>query len=100
MTKRSLSIIGLPVFLIIIVICFQQQRAARLERQLDTLQGQIAAVETIRQENGRLQAQLKSAAEETEGLSHELMRLRSDKTALQKENTALKAASSPPRQRD
>ncbi len=96
MTKRSGFIIGLPLILVVIAICFQEHRAARMGRQWAILQGQIAAAETIRQENAQLQDQLKSATEEADGLRHELTRLRSDQTALFKENTALKAANPTP----
>jgi hypothetical protein len=55
----------------------QVQRADRLEQQVVVLQSQIATGEATRQDNGRLEEQLKSLTEQAEELNRELIRLRS-----------------------
>jgi hypothetical protein len=97
MTRRVLFIIGLPLLVVLVVVCFQERRTAQLERQLTTLRTQLATMDAAQRENVRLQEQLKSATEETQEHTRELMRLRADKIALQNENKELKAASPAPR---
>ena len=92
MIKRSLIIIGLS--LVLVMMMWLQKRNVGLEQQVAALQSQIAASEATQQDNGRREERLKAVTEQADGLSRELARLRSERTALQKENTELTLAHS------
>src|SRR3954453_7120252 len=83
MTKNSLVIIGLPLILATALLVLQERRATRLEVQIAVLQNQIAAAEANRQDNSRLEEQLKTATDHAEAMDRELARMRSEKYLLQ-----------------
>src|SRR5262249_33761050 len=56
------------------------------------LQSQIATGEATRQDNARVEEQLRSVTEQADGLNRELARLRSERKALQNENAELRLA--------